>query len=317
MLYIFIDERNAAWRDALLELLQFSFDQSLQMMTRIGGPAPPERSMEGFEFDGIQSDHDVLMADVQASLEQGSVDRIPGARDAVALESVFLEFLAGQRVFPQFEDKVYRDLQNTTMVEDNSLEQPCHPDTWTGDILAVNSHPLETRHQQQRYQKQQLQTRSWRMKRQHWALWSFQSSFFDFCQAISNVDPRFHRQVQRALSDLLKSPSSPDSESSGSGRRMQPSSDSVWYHILHHTVEPPSSTTPIGLSCPPPGVSSAVFLRWCMHQEWRLFLAEMGATGLAHLGPEKYTLETELVGFGQGVDRVLRHVVPSFASLLI
>ncbi|KAF9300518.1 hypothetical protein BGZ74_007797 [Mortierella antarctica] len=313
-------ERNAAWRDALLELLQFAFDQSFQMMMRIGGPTPPERSMEGFEFDGIYSvDHDVLMADVQTSLGQDALaDRIPGAQDAVALESVFLEFLAGQRAFPQFEDRVYRDLQNMTMVEDNSEEQPRHPDTWAGDILAVSSHPMETRHQQKDQQYHQQQSRSWRMKRQHWALWSFQSSFFDFCQAISNVDPRFHRQVQRALSDLLKSPSSPDSESSGSGMGMQPSSDSVWYHILHHT-EPPSSTTtttttPTGH---PPGVSSAVFLRWCLNQEWRLFLAEMGATGLAHLGPEKYTLETELVGFGQGVDKVLRHVAPSFASLFI
>ncbi|KAG0083892.1 hypothetical protein BGZ92_010372 [Podila epicladia] len=310
-------ERNAAWRDALLELLQFAFDQSLQMMMRIGGPTPPERSMEGFEFDDIHSvDHDMRMSDVQTSLKQDALaDRIPGAQDAVALESVFLEFLAGQRAFPQFEDKVYRDLQNMTMVEDN-LEQPRHPDTWAGDIMAVSSHPMESRHQR-KYQHQQ-QSRPWRMKRQHWALWSFQSSFFDFCQAISSVDPRFHRQVQRALSDLLKSPSSPDSESSGPGMGMQPSNDSVWYHILHHT-EPPFSTTtatttPTGH---PPGVSSAVFLRWCLHQEWRLFLAEMGAAGLAHLGPDKYTLEAELVGFGQSTDKALRHVVPSFASLFI
>ncbi|KAG0028573.1 hypothetical protein BGZ82_008360 [Podila clonocystis] len=306
-------ERNAAWRDALLELLQFAFDQSLQMMMRIGGPTPLERSMEGFEFGGVRSHHDVLMANAQTSLEQDA-DRIPGAQDAVALESVFLEFLAGQRVFPQLEDKVYRDLQNTTMMEDNSLEQLRHLDTWAGDILAVNSHPLETQHRQ-KYQHQQPQSGSWRMKRQHWALWSFQSSFFDFCHAISNVDPRFHRQVQRALSDLLKSPSSPDSERSGSGMGLQPSSDSIWYHILHHTVKPPSSTaTPTGLN---PGVSSAVFLRWCLHQEWRLFLGELGVAGLAHLGPEKYTLETELVGFGQGVDGALRHIVPSFASLFI
>lgn len=299
-----IDERNATWRDALLELLQFAFDQSLQMMMRIGGPARPERPMDGFEFDDIHND-DVPM-DVQASLE--AVDRIPGAQDVVALESMFLEFLAGQRAFPQFENKVCRDLQNTTMVEDVSLEQP-HPDTWAGDILAVNSHPMETRHQQHQHHHQQQPRR---MKRQHWSLWSFQSSFFDFCQAISNVDPRFHRQVQRAFSDLLKSPSSPAESSTGSGE-MQPSSDSIWYHILHHTKRP-SSTTPSPGS---PPSSSAVFLRWCMHQEWRLFLAELGPAGLAHLGPEKYTLEMELIGHGQGVDKVLRHVVPSFASLFI
>ncbi|KFH69540.1 hypothetical protein MVEG_04351 [Podila verticillata NRRL 6337] len=295
-------ERNATWRDALLELLQFAFDQSLQMMMRIGGPAPPEK-MDGFEYDNIHND-DVPM-DVQASLED-SVDRIPGAQDAVALESMYLEFLAGQRALPQFEDKVHRDLQNTTMVEDVSLEQP-HPDTWAGDILAVSSHPMDTRHQQHQQQQQR------RMKRQHWSLWSFQSSFFDFCQAISNVDPRLHRQVQRALSDLLKSPSSPAESSTGSGE-MQPSSDSIWYHILHHTK--PLSSTTSSLGSGPPS-SSAVLLRWCLHQELRLFLAEMGPAGQAHLGPENYTLEMELVGYGQGVDKVLRHVVPSFASLFI
>ncbi|KAF9386851.1 hypothetical protein CPC16_007345, partial [Podila verticillata] len=139
------------------------------------------------------------------------------------------------------------------------------------------------------------------------------SSFFDFCQAISNVDPRLHRQVQRALSDLLKSPSSPAESSTGSGE-MQPSSDSIWYHILHHTK--PLSSTTSSLGSGPPS-SSAVLLRWCLHQELRLFLAEMGPAGQAHLGPENYTLEMELVGYGQGVDKVLRHVVPSFASLFI
>ncbi|KAF9429583.1 hypothetical protein BGZ94_010234 [Podila epigama] len=358
-------ERNAAWREALLELVQFAFDHSLVVMLQIGGPVPeslasdtPLHPPEPGDL-GLNDNHHAQYIERESRLQDTDLDRIAGAQDGVALEATFLEFLAGQRPFKALEERVQREIHNLATIQIQSL------DGWTGDILSVHSHPMETtrtrqqqqedrqdsqqqqqQQEQQQHQQQQQQTRQWRLKRQYWSLWSFQSSFFDFCQAIAHLDARFHRQVQRGLGELLKSPTvivrgaSPyhgGQSSANAMHSLQPESDSVWYHILHDDPEPGillsgTSGGPLNNSnnnnnnnnthCPPLGVSSAMYLRWCLHKEWKAFLNEMGVAGQCFLGPSSYTLADESLSVGvscagwPGAGRV-RHGMPSFSTLFL
>ena len=115
-----------------------------------------------------------------------------------------------------------------------------------------------------------------RMRRLQWILWSFLSSHLDFCQAVSTLDPRFHRQVQKSLSVLLKPPPPLPSPL----ERVPPVSmeSSVWFALIHSARD--SSRQ---VSDP---LSSWGLLGQCLGKEWNLFLTSLGDAGQQYGGGE-------------------------------
>ncbi|KAF9190614.1 hypothetical protein BGZ50_000158 [Haplosporangium sp. Z 11] len=247
-------DRNTSWREALLELCQFAFDKSLTLLMAMGGPVMEHRFDED---EYMTADNNAMEPRSRMSVADSSIaeaewtiaDRFPGSQDAISLESSFLDFLSGHSHSAQFEEQVARELSNLQTLQG-----------WAGDIFSANAEPAATSFKS----GDALETR---LKKHHKALWSFQSSFLDYCRSISMLDPRFHRQVQRALDVLLQPPSCSASNALEPLFQRAQKWDSVWYQLVHSA---PDSSNPRQ-----PATSWAT-LRWCMSQEWRIFLAECG-----------------------------------------
>ncbi|KAG0265998.1 Protein MMS22-like [Mortierella polycephala] len=247
-------DRNASWKEALLELCQFAFDKSLNLMMAMGGPTIEHRFDED---EPMTADDSVMEPRFRSSVadspfmetEWAAADRFPGSLDAVSLESSFLDFLSGHSHSAQFEEQVARELSNLQTLQD-----------WAGDIFSANADPAVASFASG-------DASETRLKKHHKALWSFQSSFLDYCRSISMLDPRFHRQVQRALDVLLRPPSYSASNVLEPLFQRAQKWDSVWYQLVHIAPDPSHPRQP---------ATSWVILRWCMSQEWRVFLAECG-----------------------------------------
>ncbi|KAG0216098.1 hypothetical protein BGX28_005994 [Mortierella sp. GBA30] len=248
-------DRNMGWRESLLGLAEFAFDRSFDVMMALGGPVQnvPDPAENGFV--NTEGGEEQLLRPSLLEGEQVSwtgQDRLSSVQDAVALESSFQEYVSAQTQSVRFAETVYRQLVNAPSFEG-----------WACDIFAdgfwcVGSAPTAQQQQQQPHPQIPM---GHGLKRHHWALWNFQSSFLGFCHVISTLDPGLHQKVQRALGALLRPPLVTQPEVRVPLYRLQ-KWDSIWYHNLHHAA---GSTE-----------SSMDRLRRCLSREWRLFLAEQG-----------------------------------------
>ncbi|KAF9940306.1 hypothetical protein BGZ67_007936 [Mortierella alpina] len=248
-------DRNLAWRESLLELVEFALSRSIDVMMALGGPlqdAPDAEDDGVFGGGALDPDERLWVSD---SVEPAPVslldtDRISRAQVAATLESSLQEYLSGQTQFAQFGEVVHRQLQNAPSLEG-----------WACDVFSETEHLIEkgpVHHQQQQQHRQQ-----------HWGglrtrqrvLWRFVRSFLDYCHAISMLDAGLHCKVLEAVGVLLRPPSQAQ-VSSGMGLYQVPRWDSAWHHMLHHAKD---STT-----------SSLDHLRQCLSVEWRLFLVRRG-----------------------------------------
>ncbi|KAF9207675.1 hypothetical protein BGZ49_010784 [Haplosporangium sp. Z 27] len=294
-------EKNESWREALLDLIQVALDHGLFLMMSLGGPVEERQSSETDDTDEEQippggSSYSNFLA--RMVLDQPSTeDRISGSQDIVSMEASFLEFSSGHTQFTLFEKQVYRELQNISSVE-----------SWSGDVLSSGASETSTNDGaaaratgQQRQENLELEMEQ-RLPRRHWVLWSFQSSFFDYCESISALDGRFHRQVQRAVERLLKSSSfafhTPD------GKVIQ-NEDSVWCRILNNITNPTSG----GTSTQPWAI-----LRWCLGREWQLFQTERG-----DFGSDRYESDPTRnhIPMRPGVTEDLLSLIPGVDSLFV
>ncbi|KAF9438363.1 hypothetical protein BGZ76_008393 [Entomortierella beljakovae] len=253
-------EQNISWREALMELIQFTLDHSFFLMEALGGSICREGEIVG---NSGTSDQNISTnqpyVDFMNRLEsdqEAAADRVSEAQDILSMEASFKEFLSGYTQFTQFEKQAFRELHNLSSLE-----------TWSGDVLSPNNDGARA----SAGAKQQSQpNRQWaeKLPRNLWVLWTFQSCFFEFCRSVSALDGRFHRQVQREVGKLLKPPSLTFRDSNFV--QSKPERESIWYWILHHTAEP-STRDFQG--------QPWTILRWCMSHEWKLFLMERGGAG--------------------------------------
>jgi len=264
-----------SWREALFELIQYGLDQGFSLMMSLGGPLDDNRSanetgvpvMEG----GVPGDpSETEPWNELQSWYSNIADRIPGAQDTVSMEASFQDFVSGQSQFAPFERVMFRELQNLTSAE-----------SWSGNTLSSCMHAMEVNGHDGNTAAAAAATAAtgnkYGLRKPQWAVWSFQSSFFDYCRSIAALDARFHRQVQRGLESLLRSPQGRRSEPIESFRQSV-RSDSMWYHILHHSKEP-SLAASSGSGWIGPMDHHWTVVRWCMRHEWRMFLAEWGDAG--------------------------------------
>ncbi|KAG0054773.1 hypothetical protein BGZ83_010449 [Gryganskiella cystojenkinii] len=266
-------EKNSSWREALLELVQVTFDHSLDMMITLGGSLEEDDNV----VTGEEPEPDPALAEVLPEAIYGDfANRIPGVQNLSTLESRFGEFLSGHSfVSANSEAMVFREL----------MARLLNPQGWAGDIMSevgldsamsgdsfeqgsrLQHHrpslqqPHQARSPLPSQQQPRPSTPSARMRRLQWILWSLLSSHLDFSQEISYLDPRFNRQVQRSLhSVLLKPPQLP-----GGPLSMKYGGGSVWYNLIHSSGRGSKSQ-----AADP--VSSWGLLGRCLGKEWNLFL---------------------------------------------
>ncbi|KAG0022901.1 hypothetical protein BGZ80_010897 [Entomortierella chlamydospora] len=260
-------------------------------MVSLGGPIEEKHD---YTEEQIPSDNQTYSSFMNGlGLDQPMAeDRIPGAQDIVSMEASFQEFLSGHTQFTQFEKQVNHELQNISSVE-----------SWFGDVLSsgVGEEVKTPGIVQQQWQYLDLEA-SQRLPKHHWVLWSFQSSFFDYCGSISALDGRFHRQVQRLLEKLLKStllePFPKVMQNEGE--------DSVWYRILYNATDPSDGET---------HTQPWTILRWCMSREWHLFQTEWSGFGSARNDgnmPRNYTPVVQ-----EGDTQAMLLVMPGADSLFV
>ncbi|KAI1308009.1 hypothetical protein EDD11_004345 [Mortierella claussenii] len=293
--YYVKDKRNGAWRNALMVLVQVALDRGLFLMNSLGGPLKDEHA----------PDEDESFADMPATPSQAfgkfmhncmlddciKEDRVPGTLRLDEAEARFPDFLEQHARLALLEKKVHEHIHRLSSMEDWYADElsfrteprsPSNEDQEPNDSSEASPKNLQA-HQQGRLDgAQQAQTflrRAMlekqahfrrRLKRQDWILWSFQSSFFDFCRAVSALNPRFARQVRRGMDMLLDQPQQPDQflYPDISSRPLKPLSRcrSVWRHILDHGKDPYQDGRTL--------VPSWTILQWCMHREWKLALLE-------------------------------------------
>ncbi|CAO3574470.1 unnamed protein product [Mortierella alpina] len=234
-------DRNLAWRESLMELVEFALDHSIEVMMALGGPLQdaPDTHGDGVFGGGATESDERLWAGDSVEPAQGAwthTDRISRAQVAATLESSLQEYVSGQTQFAQLGETVHRQLQNAPSFEG-----------WACDVFAE----AEKARQQQ-----------WGgLRTRQRVVWRFVGSFLDYCDAISMLDAGLHRRVLEAVHVLLRPPSQ-DQPSSGAFLYQVPRWDSVWYHLLGQAKD----------SC----ASSLDHLRLCLSVEWRLFLARRG-----------------------------------------
>ncbi|KAF9565164.1 hypothetical protein EC968_004223 [Mortierella alpina] len=260
-------DRNLAWRESLLELVEFALSHSINVMMALGGPLQ----------DAPDTDEDRVFGEGELNPEErlwigDSVEGAPGpltntgrisrAQVAATLESSLQEYLSGQTQFAQFGEIVHRQLQNAPSLEGWA----CDVFSETDDLFEKRSLP---QHQQQHQQHQQQQQQQPWQRRQQWGrlrtrqrvVWTFVRSFLEYCHAISRLEPGLHRKVLEAVGVLLRPPSQMQ-PSSGLFQHQVPRWDSAWYHMVHHAKDSPT--------CP------LDHLRLGLSAEWRLFLVHGG-----------------------------------------
>ncbi|KAF9961038.1 hypothetical protein BGZ72_005162 [Mortierella alpina] len=244
-------DRNLAWRESLLELVEFALSHSIQVMMALGGPL---QDAPDTDEDGI-SDPERPWASDNVEPAPGSLtstDRISRAQVAAALESSLQEYLSGQTQFAQFGEMVHRQLQNAPSLEG-----------WACDVFTEGDTSLEKGHVNQQQQQRQRQQPWGVLRTRQRVLWTFVRSFLDYCHTISMLDPGLHHKVLEAVGVLLRPPSQLQ-PTSGVFLYQVPKWDSVWYTILHHAKDSPTC--------------SLDHLRQCLSVEWRLFLVQQGMT---------------------------------------
>ncbi|GJJ74684.1 hypothetical protein EMPS_07042 [Entomortierella parvispora] len=278
LLYPAFYDRNRSWRETFLELLQVALDHSLDMMITLGGPIEAD-FLPTEDDQGYQVQADVALALGQSeSIQWDSENRIPGVEDVASLESAFSEFLSSHSQSVAMESAVRKEL----------FSRLGHPQGWAGDIMSeagLDSAMMEDPDQGLDGERVDEHRRapflpkaspSSRMRRLQWILWTFLSSHLDFCQAISTLDPRFHRQVQKSLSVLLKPP--PPLPSPLERAPSVSLESSVWFDLAH------SARDSGGQGSNP--LSSWGLLGQCLGKEWNLFLMSLGETGQQYGGGE-------------------------------
>ncbi|KAF9963767.1 hypothetical protein BGZ70_007198 [Mortierella alpina] len=244
-------DRNLAWRESLVELVEFALNHSVDVMIALGGPlqdAPDtdEDGVFGGGGGGAVDSEERLWASDSVGPAQGAwtnMDRISRAQVAAALESSLQEYVSGQTQFAQFGETVHRQLQNAPSLEG-----------WACDVFTETENLVEKGpvHQQQH---------GGRLRTRQRVLWRFVRAFLDYCDAISLLDAGLHRRVLEAVHVLLRPPSQ-GQHASGVFLYQVPRWDSAWYHILHQAKDSSASTLDR--------------LRQCLSVEWRLFLVRRG-----------------------------------------
>ncbi|ORZ21894.1 hypothetical protein BCR41DRAFT_350193 [Lobosporangium transversale] len=270
-----IDKRNGAWQNAVLVLAQCALDRGLFLMQYLGGATPDERSSD--ESIYLNEGHGSSLWFENFMTKRMSdytikADQISGTWNLSSAEARLPDFLEQLTKLAPLERRVHVELHKISSLE-----------CWRSDVLSWNSEaakahdePSSNINQQSHQQQQKLHSilrdtkntasreQKWcLLKKQDWVLWSFLSSFLDFCRSASAISPRFQRQVQRGFHLLLKDP---DAVNPSIVLGSVPQNHSVWRHLLDHSVDPFSDGKT--------QTSSWNILQWCMAKEWRLALME-------------------------------------------